>query len=203
VGAHYDRVGVFVDWDSARRYLGHSLRHGRENYEERTIHELQDVLVDLISQFGSNRIFRAHMRIYHGWYSGKSKTEDRRKIDSLVGKLPPRRGKNVSFPGDFVIADELMCGGERCKLFDTMRKRQDDDKLQQKMVDSALVCDLLQATKNREFAYNVVVAEDDDMLPGVIVAEKWGAKVIVARHRTDDNRHLNTAGLIRHLGRKR
>ena len=44
-----------------------------------------------------------------------------------------------------------------------------------------MVVDLLQAARNRDHDRLIVIGDDDDLLPGVLAAEQWGAKIDVLR----------------------
>ena len=60
-------------------------------------------------------------------------------------------------------------------LLDTLRRRNGEQ--DEKMVDTALVVDLLGLATRREADRYLVVSDDDDMLPGVLAAEAVGARV--------------------------
>ena len=76
----------------------------------------------------------------------------------------------------------------------------------QKLVDTALVADLLTFTRAESSSFRrgeepssmaLVVADDDDLFPGVFAAEVWGMKVHMLRvTRADENKHTNVEGLI-------
>ena len=78
------------------------------------------------------------------------------------------------------LSDTLACVPGRLArkhgvhLLDTLRRR--DGKLdEEKMVDTALVADLLGLATRQAADRYVVVSDDDDMLPGVLAAEATGA----------------------------
>jgi hypothetical protein len=194
------RVLVFVDWDTARRVVPVDLRLGQGNLAGRSVRRLQDEIASMLSQVRADA-FRVTFRLYHGWYRGKSKTADRIELERWLGGEPVQRVVgNVSFAPEMEFCDRLLCGGERSAIFDTLRKRGDDSD-EQKMVDTSLVADLLQFARSERGAVAVVVGDDDDLLPGVFVADAWGMEVLVARQRQHDNGNLNSAGLVRRMGR--
>ena len=81
-------------------------------------------------------------------------------------------------------------------LYDTVRAGLVNPReLRQKMVDTGLVADLLQSARSAGDDVHVVIADDDDLLPGVFMAEKWCIKVHMLRQQTAST-HLNTAGLV-------
>lgn len=65
--------------------------------------------------------------------------------------------------------------GHDVHLLDTLRLR--DGRMTEKMVDTALVADLLGLAFRREADRYVVVSDDDDMWSGVFAAEAAGARV--------------------------
>ena len=61
-----------------------------------------------------------------------------------------------------------------------------------KMVDTALVADLLGLAMRKQADHYVVVSDDDDMLPGLFAAEAAGARVRMLR-RTGTSRFMRHA----------
>jgi hypothetical protein len=113
----------------------------------------------------------------------------------------------VSFHPEIRFGNELLCRGARATLFDTLRTRAGETKIEeQKMVDTSLVSDLLYyaraslpnaSRKSKVLEAALVIADDDDVLPGAITAEAWGANVRVSRvKRETECRHLLTKGLV-------
>ncbi len=193
------RATAFIDWDTARRSVNHEIKSGRTNLTKRSIQALQESLAALLSEREKDSHFRVNFRLYHGWHRGKTKTDDRLELERCYIEDSPQRSlHNVSFTPELSYGDELLCGGLRCKILDTLRRRPEGHD-EQKMVDTALVSDLLQFVHSRTGGLAIVVGDDDDLLPGIFTAEAWGGKVLVARFRTDDNRHLETRNLIGRL----
>ncbi|WP_150124184.1 hypothetical protein [Cupriavidus nantongensis] len=209
---------TFIDWDSARRIIRPkwnpsddqkvTLRDRASNVEE-CFTELQSrVAAKLVDIEPGRQIRIIRNRIYHGWHSGKTETLDRRAWEDAVPRLRPVVRNKISFLADVEYGNVLSCGGRRLPLFDTLRHR-DGGQDQQKMVDTALVSDLLSycRTESRNFkrgqkpdSMAIVIGDDDDLLPGVIVAEQWGLPTYVFRvTREDESKHLNIAGLTYRL----
>lgn len=205
---------TFIDWDSARRIVRPKwdpsddrkiLVKERASNVEECFSELQSRVAAKLMEIEPKRPIRVlKNRIYHGWHSGKTETLDRRAWEDAVPRLRPVVSSKVSFLADVEYGNVLSCGGERLPLFDTLRQRKVRDD-QQKMVDTALVCDLLSycRTESRNFergrkpdSMAIVIGDDDDLLPGVIVAERWGLPTYVFRvTREDESSHLSIAGL--------
>ena len=189
------KVTVFVDWDTARRVVPHDIRRGRQGFEARAIELLQNAVSNFLNNKYDKAAFRVHFRLYHGWFSGKTPTEDRKKIEKVGDDGTQRTIGSVSFSPGFSYSDQLLCGGSRSKLYDTLRTWDGEDF--QKMVDTALVSDLLHFINGRYGDVAIVIGDDDDLLPGILTAEAWGADgLFLLRLRPDDNKNLNTNGLI-------
>lgn len=207
---------VFVDWDSASRIsriritkdMPLSLRHSsiKQAYQD-----LQEKIIDKISELERKSPVRIlKTRIYHGWHRGTTPTDDRRVWDTIKTELRAISRDRVSFLPDIDFGNELLCRGSRSTLYDTLRPdRQNPQVSNQKMVDTALVSDLLShcRTESSNFRRNekpsslaIVIGDDDDLLPGVFVAEAWGLPTYVFRvTRENDCQHLNTNGIIHRI----
>jgi hypothetical protein len=145
---------VFVDWDTARR-LGPrgELATNTLNTEARRIDtafvRLRQIVADHLKTIDSSDIFRVRWRLYHGWYSGQTKTFDLRAVEKFKSELKTTVINKVSFGAELVAATEMLCGGARMPLYDTVRAGlANPDVLRQKMVDTGLVGDLLQSARS-------------------------------------------------------
>lgn len=192
---------VFVDWDTARRLgpRGELATHTL-NIEARRIDtafaRLRRIVADHLETIDSSDIFRVRWRLYHGWYSGQTKTFDLRAVEKFKSELKTITINKVSFGAEVVAATEMLCGGARMPLYDTVRAGlANPDVLRQKMVDTGLVGDLLQSARSARDDVHVVIADDDDLLPGVFMAERWGIRVHMLRQQAA-SAHLKTAGLV-------
>ena len=192
---------VFVDWDTARR-LGprDKLPTTKVNTEARRIEDvfvrLRQIVADHLEAINPRGFFRVRWRLYHGWYSGRTKTFDLRAVEVFTAEFRTTTISNVSFGADIVAATTMLCGGARMPLYDTVRAGlANPDELRQKMVDTGLVSDLLQSARSAREDVHIVIADDDDLLPGLFTAEQWGIRVHMLRQQTA-SAHLKTAGLV-------
>lgn len=192
-------VRTFIDWDTARRIVRPSIRRSGHRQCLTSMMELQQFISELLQEADKSTHFRITYRIYHGWHRGKTKTSDLIDFEKISAEnLLSRRIGSCSFAPEILFGNSLVCGGKRSFLYDTLRRREDSDKDEQKMVDTALVSDLLTSVRQERDAVYLVIGDDDDLLPGVITAEQWGAKIILARvTRSHDNAFVQTADLIR------
>lgn len=193
------QVRTFIDWDTARRIVKPTIKRSGQTQSLTSMLELQEFISELLQEADKTANYRITYRIYHGWHRGKTKTPDLIAFEKLSAESSlSRRIGTCSFAPEVVFGNNLLCGGKRSILFDTLRRREEADKDEQKMVDTALVSDLLTSVRQERDAIYLVIGDDDDLLPGVITAERWGANIMLARiTRPSDNSHLHTADLIR------
>lgn len=193
------RVTVFVDWDTARRVVRPALGRSGVRQIEQVFLQLQNAIATYLSTVGEDQArYRVHWRIYHGWYRGKTKTIDRKELETYAVEARSRTVGSVSFGTDYGFSDTLVCNSLRNPLFDTLRSDQ-TGMVKQKMVDTALICDLLQLARSRDSHLYIVVANDDDLLPGIFTAEAWKAKVVLLHTREATNQFLRLDGIATRL----
>jgi hypothetical protein len=126
--------------------------------------------------------FRVRTRLYHGWTSGITFTENRRAIT----QLPEYENPDQIFPSARVLALSDIEFGDRLidalpqreniglgiHLPNTLR-RQSGAVQNEKMVDTALAVDLLAWARIEPNSMAIVASTDDDVIPPVFVAEAW------------------------------
>lgn len=211
------RAELFIDLDSARRFKRTPWRKEDEDsisfasrcaFTVDLFAELQAKIVESISRMKlGSKVVVSRSRIYHGWHRGLTPTPDRRIWQEASLSFRSFTTAKVSYLPDVAFGNELICGGQRMPIYDTLRNLEGVDR--QKLVDTALVADILCfartesagfAGKRERHSLGVIVADDDDILAGAFVAERWGLPVKVLRvTREDENRHMNTRGLIQKL----
>jgi hypothetical protein len=188
------RVTALIDWDTAKRVWPVKQEHKLRDLEQ-IIGKLQGAIATYLSAIESESHFRVRWRMYHGWHRGKSKTADRLIFERYVRSA---RSRNIrkSFGADFTYSETLSCNTHRAPLFDTLRRDEYTAELRQKMVDTALVCDLLHLVRTRDSHMYMIVADDDDFVPALFTAESWNGKVVLLHRRPSLNAHLDLKGLV-------
>jgi hypothetical protein len=205
---------AFIDWDSARRVRRPSWGNkiddvplkDRVRHVEECFSELQFRTASALEKIDLNMPVRVVMsRIYHGWHRGITPTEDRRSWELARQNLKLLTTRKVSYLPDTRFGDALFCGGKRTPLVDTLRRR-DDGVDQQKMVDTALVADLLSFGRTESAGFRrgesprsmaIVIGNDDDLLPGSFAVEQWGLPVKVLRiNRDRESRFLRVNEMV-------
>lgn len=201
-------VEAFVDWQAQ---IANAKQLG-ETRDQRRIENTVEYVVDAISKYLDNSniadLFTVDMRLYYGWIAGLTKTSSRRIMGSLLlhGSLPSARLR-ARFNWHHPFGDELLSALEhrrhpklKVHLPDTLRENlEGGGRIREKMVDTALICDLLVSARTSPTDWRVVMAEDDDLVPGVFVSESWskdsGGRTILMRRR-QESRHLQLNGLL-------
>ncbi|MBK9519112.1 MAG: hypothetical protein IPO09_17540 [Anaeromyxobacter sp.] len=188
---------ALIDWDTSRRFAWISertrqsrLATGRARAEERLEAIFEALAATAHANFPMVRRFNCEVRVYHGWHRGTTPTDDFRALAVAVDRT--RRlfgGLHVS---RVTLACQMLFGSESydsesSKLFGTVRRREDQDADEQKMVDTALSADLLHWARRNlapsAQALIFVMAEDDDFYPPVALANHWGVKARLVRRR--------------------
>lgn len=212
------RVFVFVDLDSARRIKKPSWLPDAEGSISWRVRKdlvidvfamLQDRICSLLPNLiGQTRAQVISTRIYHGWHRGTTATDDYRLWVEARNSFSLHKTNRISYLPDVHFGNELLCGGGRSPLYDTLRKGEDGVD-RQKMVDSALVADILQLSRSESASFSkgrkpgvllLVVADDDDLIPGAIAAEAWGMPTRIVRvGRTSESSSLNLKNMVERL----
>lgn|GEM_PF-3578321 len=209
-------ANLFIDWDSASRVARIKPKSDmplplRLSCTKQAFTELQDRIISKLAEIEPKSPIKIlKSRIYHGWHRGKSPSADKLVWDQLRTQLKAVSRNGISYLPDIEFGNELICRGARSPIFDTLRPdRSNPGSSSQKMVDTALVSDLLSFCRSESSSFRrnerpttlaIVVGDDDDLLPGVFVAEAWGLPTYVFRITRDlDNKHLSTDGIIHRI----
>ena len=183
----FKRAIGLVDWHTAVISSGATTRSVRQDtIAEKALRHVERIVSDCLQKSGEGVKFKVRLRLYSGWYSGKTRTRYFHGIDKVMGayagKIRRYHGDRVVFEGGsdgIQLGDKLACVPGRLArkhgvhLLDTLRHR--EGKAEEKMVDTALVVDLLGLVNRKEADRYIVVSDDDDMLPGIFAAEASGA----------------------------
>jgi hypothetical protein len=191
---------VFLDWDTARRITPNPQLPAQDM--SRAVREIEQVF-DALRRIVADHLTGIDWRLYHGWHSGTTTTPDYRAVQKFLAEAGTTVIDKVSFGNDITMATSLLSGGSRMPLYDTLRERTEKDgkrTTRQKMVDTGLVCDLLHSARSSRDDIHLIYGDDDDLLPGIFMAEAWGS--CVHMYRPDaGSRHLNTRNIVTVLER--
>lgn len=196
---------AFIDWDSQRHLAK------RHKNDEPSINIVLDYVFkkikDSISEFTDKNKFEIHLRLYHGWHKGYTATPSRVKFFGLSDEyiFGISNCKNIVIRS-LSFGDSALGALERRKILRTDShflgtcRDQGGEKPSEKMVDTALVSDLIYcASKSDEDSWLVVLGEDIDLMPGVYTAEGFivSSKRKIAFLRSKVDKYLNCDDIYR------
>ena len=203
----------FVDWHTAIVASGAAIRSGRrDTIAEETLKHVERIVSDCLKTSAEGSRFEVRLRLYAGWHSGKTRTDYFHGIEKVRGayasKIRSYHEGRVAFRagnGGVQLGDTLACVPGRLArkhgvhLLDTLRHR--DGKREEKMVDTALIVDLLGLVNRKEADRYLVVSDDDDMLPGIFAAEAAGAASMMLSRPDMSSRFMTHASDLIHTYR--
>jgi hypothetical protein len=206
-------VIVFVDWNS-------QIGNGGQLAEVRPLQRAQAVaeyvaksVAACVSPRTERILYRVAVRLYYGWYKGLTATDARVSLQRhLEDGILPVAVNNVTFDWSNMFGDNMLDAYShrlhrklRIHLPDTLRIDLDTGQRErEKMVDTAMACDILFSARSDPSCLRIVMSEDDDIVPPIFMAERWakdkGGKTILLRDR-DTNGFLMLDGICRKLER--
>jgi len=182
------RTHVLIDWNSELRAL-----RGKNSSE--SVDVARGVLKSVCRQVGKHLLqsapdenFFLFLRAYHGWRRGFEPTPNRLALEAARifdpdadegGSLNeysahPRQVvvRELEF-GDRLLAarDERLCGQRRDHHLPSTLQVDRAGVSGEKMVDTALVADLLYLAAEDDDSWLIVVGQDADLVPGILTAE--------------------------------
>lgn len=203
----FEKAIGFVDWHTALIASGAD-RSKRPDAAARTaLEHVERVVSDHLGSATGPR-YRVRLRLYAGWHEGTTRTPYFQGVAGVLAKYANRNRIHHDGRVAFLGGDDGVRLGARLAyasnrrlvrkhgvhLLDTLRRR--DGKLAEKMVDTALVADLLALAMRGEADRYVVVSDDDDMLPGVFAAEAAGARIGMLSRPGAGSRFMAHADLV-------
>lgn len=204
------KVGLFVDWNSQVRAVPPSISSDPIERNRFAIKAVGKLVARELCRLDSSTFFRVRVRLYHGWTSGVTFTENRK----AVARIPEYMTPDDIFPSARVVCLSELEFGDRLidalperesaglgiHLPNTLRRQDGRSPPREKMVDTALGADLLSWARSEPTSLAIVLASDDDLVPPVFVAEAWmrpygGAVKLVQPASVRPNRFLRLEGL--------
>ena len=206
----FRRAIGFVDWHTAVIASGAAIRPGRQDtIAEKALKHVERIVSDCLKSSAQGSKFEVRLRLYAGWHSGKTRTPYLHGITKVMrayaSKVRTYHEGRVAFRsgrGGIQLGDTLACVPGRLArnhgvhLLDTLRSR--NGRSEEKMVDTALVVDLLGLASRKEADRYLVVSDDDDMLPGILAAQAAGARSMMLSRPGMSSRFMAHAGDLIH-----
>ncbi len=170
-------VMAFVDWNAQI----HAAKRHRADVPnaERVLTHVAKRIIDGFVDFLADYRFEVRLRLYCGWHKGFEPTSRRRELANIVDEdlfgLSSHRNiaiRSLAF-GDTALGalKKRIVRGTNSHFPATCRGRGYDG-IEEKMVDTALISDLIYcAARDDDGAWLAVLGEDIDLMPGVYTAE--------------------------------
>jgi hypothetical protein len=179
------RVTAFVDWNSQLRSTELPEDVSPNERARAALRRLGGSVSRLLVAQDSVSRFRLAVRLYCGWSKGFTRSDYFRAVSSLSDAFdidPLFPSSRVNVLSDLEFGDRLLDAlphrlnsGLGVHLANTLRE-QGRGQWREKMVDTALACDLLSWVRANPAGWALVISNDDDMVPPVFVAEAWLAQ---------------------------
>jgi len=149
----------------------------------------QEQIANLLRRRDPGESHRVTLRIYHGWHKNREMMPIRRAFEALnLIEAVERKISKVSFAPRFQFGNELVCDSPANPLYSTYLGGGQSSG--QKMVDTAISCDLLHILRLGIARIGVVVSDDDDYIPAVFTADAWNERAILLRRPSSDLSHV-------------
>lgn len=166
---------ILVDWHNLQARIDEEFNKDPRRKIKPLVLRIQQQTAKVLTKSGGGKRFRASIRIYYGWHVKREATPFRREFERYRFDQDFARTIGlVSFTAGYEFGNELSCYDDPMPLYDTYRGGGQDEG--QKMVDTAITCDLLHQVRTHPDMYGIVISDDDDYLPAIITARHWSPK---------------------------
>jgi hypothetical protein len=179
-------VHVLIDWNSEVRSLDREGANGAQ-VARRALKNVCRSVGRLLTERAQSEPFFIFLRVYHGWRRGFEPTERRRALEEArvydpinladrgVSEYSPSQiqvVRELEF-GDCLLAarDERRCGPRLDHHLPSTLQTDARGRLGEKMVDTAIVSDLVYLSIEDDRSWLIVVGQDADLVPGILTAE--------------------------------
>lgn len=178
---------VLVDWNSELRALRGSGDRDGPQVARTALKQVCRRVGKLLNEQAKGDAFFLYLRVYHGWRRGYQPTQRRRALEAARVYNPDNpedRGLSEYSPrptqvlrdlefGDRLLGarDARLCGQARDHHLPSTFQRDGAGVFGEKMVDTALVSDLIHLATVDDGSWLIVVGQDADLVPGILTAE--------------------------------
>ncbi|NIZ11112.1 hypothetical protein [Pseudooceanicola sp. HF7] len=182
------RTHVLIDWNSELHALRGQPASESPDVARRVLKSVCRQVGKHLLQLASDENFFLFLRAYHGWRRGFEPTPNRTALEAARVFDPnadeggglneysahPRQVvvRELEF-GDRLLGamNERLCGQRRDHHLPSTLQADRRGVLGEKMVDTALVSDLLYLAAEEDDSWLIVVGQDADLVPGILTAE--------------------------------
>ena len=182
--ASFDRVYLFVDWHNAQHYVAPNFHKDPRRQLPDALLQIQQQTAKMLTALNAAKRYRVTMRIYHGWHSERNSTPIRRDFEQFSNDVElARTFSKVSFTKGFDFGNEPIFLNPQFPLYSTNRPQG------QKMVDTAIVCDLLESLRTDIAQVGIILSDDDDFIPAVMAAHSYRKQGYLLRQPNSGIKH--------------
>lgn len=182
------RTHVLIDWNSELHALHGKIASESVDIARRALKSVCRQVGKQLLQSAPDENFFLFLRAYHGWRRGFEPTPNRVALEA-ARVFDPRADEGgglneySSHPRQVVVRemefgdrllgarDERLCGQRRDHHLPSTLQTDRAGASGEKMVDTALVSDLLYLAADNDGSWLVVVGQDADLVPGILTAE--------------------------------
>ncbi|HYD38397.1 MAG TPA: hypothetical protein VEA60_12335 [Allosphingosinicella sp.] len=203
-------AAAFIDWQAQLINSGAIANPLPLRAAQSALKFVSEQIASMLSELDSRSHFVVEMKLYHGWHRGLTPTESYAAVrDIMAERMAPQRVGRITYdwrqPFGCVLTDasaHRLHRILRVHLPNTLRAGIEDTVLREKMIDTALTCDVLSSARWNPEDVRLILAEDDDVVPSAFVAEKWakerGGRTFIMRKRAAPE-FLNLQGIFRQM----
>lgn len=183
-------VHILIDWNSELRALKGNVKDTQGDVARRVLKMVCRDVGTLLHKVADGTSLFLHLRAYHGWRRGYEPTlrraglEEARRFFSpndpedrglaAYSTRPKQVVRSLEF-GDKLLGarDDRLCGSGTNRDHHLPFTLQEDatGNLTEKMVDTALVADLIHLASESDGSWIVVIGQDADLVPGILAAD--------------------------------
>jgi hypothetical protein len=168
---------ALVDWRNVQRFLDPDFERDPRRKLPDLLLRIQQALAGLLAHRHAADSYRCTIRIYNGWHIEHEPNPTRRLFETFsIDQSLARRIGRVAFRPGFQFGNELACGTAYNPLHGTHNVNTG-----QKMVDTAISCDLLHLLAFGGADVAVIVSDDDDFVPALFTAHAWHRDAVMLK----------------------
>jgi|JI8StandDraft_2_1071088.scaffolds.fasta_scaffold13195_3 hypothetical protein len=175
------RVTAFVDWNSQVHAAESPKDSDQILLNSRTLRYVGKTIGKVLNSIDPTKKYIVSLRLYHGWRKGFEVTIRRKVMTTIIASTDFNlisEKTNIIIRDNVEFGDQLISASPTrlhqrigCHLPNTLRNDSARGAEVEKMVDTAIASDLVDLAHGDRDCWLVVMAEDDDLVPPVFVAE--------------------------------
>lgn len=178
-------VYLLIDWHNATGYISPKFSKNPRKELPEALLKIQQQVANLLSSHDATQKYRVTMRIYHGWHRERAPMPIYRDFEQYSHNSDlARRFSKVSFVGGFQFGNIPVIFENELSLYSTYRPQG------QKMIDTGIVCDMLELLRTDAAKVAIILSDDDDFVPAVLMATAWKKQSFLLRKSGSNISHI-------------